>query len=128
MDATLVWTVVGSVAGVAGVAAAVAIAVIQARLGRRHPAVGLGDRIRVVVEPPSSSNATGAGVTALRAPTGRLPERVRGRDELLARPVQAGRGAGWADACAGGHGRYGQEHGRAAVAEEITRLGGRAGG
>jgi tetratricopeptide (TPR) repeat protein len=39
--------------------------------------------VRGVLEQPVRDHA-GTGLTALRAPTGRLPERVRGRDDLLA--------------------------------------------
>ncbi len=56
-DATLVWTVVGSVAGVAGVAVAV-VGVRQARSGREPPAQAADDRVSVV---PGGNDAAGAG-------------------------------------------------------------------
>jgi len=71
------------VAGVTAVTATVGIAIVQARAGRKHPPLGPDDRVRVVLAEPDA-HAPGSEATALRAPTGRLPERVLGRDDLLA--------------------------------------------
>jgi len=84
MDATLLWTMVGSVAGVAGVTVGLGAWAAQARSSRKHPPLGPDDRVRVVLEQPGWDDA-GAGATVLRPPTGRLPEHVRGRNDLLAR-------------------------------------------
>lgn len=84
MDWTLFWTAVGSVAAAAGVAVAGIVAVAQARSARKHPPLESGDRIRVVLEQPGGSEH-GVGDAVLRAPTGRLPEHLRGREELLTR-------------------------------------------
>lgn len=84
MDWTLFWTAMGSAGAVAGVAVAGVVAAAQARDARRHPPLEAGDRIRVVLEPPAGT-ARGAGDAVLRAPTGRLPENVRGREDLLTR-------------------------------------------
>jgi Tetratricopeptide repeat len=122
VDATLVWTVVGSGAAVAAVAAAVGIAVMQARSRRRHPPLGPGDRVRVVVEQPEE-DAAGAGATVLRAPTGQLPERVRGRDDLLVRlRILAGAPDGRVHVLAG-LGGTGKSTVALLLAEEMTRLG-----
>lgn len=84
MDWTLFWAAVGSVAAAAGVVVAGIVAVVQARSASKHPPLEPGDRIRVVLEPPAGS-VHGVGDAVLRAPTGRLPEKVRGREELLTR-------------------------------------------
>ena len=84
MDATLLWTVVGSGAGVTGVVVTVGIYAAQARSARRHPPLGEAGHVRVTLEPPAGEDPP-AALTVLRAPTGRLPEHVRGRAELLAR-------------------------------------------
>lgn len=92
------------------------------QVGHQHPALGPDDRVRVVLEQPSGEVA-GAGLTALRAPTGRLPERVRGRDDLLARlRVLAGDPDGRVHvlARAGGSGKSTVA---LLLAEETTRLG-----
>ena len=44
----------------------------------------VADTVRVSLAPPSRESAGAAAATVLRAPTGRLPDKVRGRDELLA--------------------------------------------
>src|ERR1700722_11521913 len=84
MDAVLVWAVVGSGAGVAGVVVSVVVAATDARSRRKHPPLTAGDPVRVLSE-PQGGGAADTVVTVLRAPTGRLPDLVRGRDELLAR-------------------------------------------
>jgi len=79
----LFWTVVGSAASVVGVVVAVAVVVRQSRaaeksfpgmtvLGGRSSPEKRDDQVHL------------APLTSLRAPTGHLPEYVRGRDELLA--------------------------------------------
>ena len=123
MDATLAWTVVGSIAGVAGVATALGIAILQARSGRKHPPLGSGDPIRVVVETPGSDETAGAGLTALRAPTGRLPEHVRGRDELLARLRALAQQPDGRVHVLAGLGGTGKSTVALQVAEEMTRAG-----
>ena len=123
VDATLVWTVVGSVAGVAGVTAAVGIAVLQVRAGRGHPPIGPGDRIQVVLEQPGKDDAAGSGVTALQAPTGRLPERVRGRDDLLARLCKLASVRDGRVHVLVGPGGTGKSTVALRVAEEVTRTG-----
>jgi tetratricopeptide (TPR) repeat protein len=84
MDATLVWTAVGSAAAVAGVAAALGVAVTQMRSARKHPPLAADVPVQVSLLPPTV-DTSGSGMTVLRAPGGNLPEHVRGRDELLAR-------------------------------------------
>ena len=117
------WTVVGSVAGVAGVATAVGIAVMQARSARRHPTLSPGDRIRVVLETPDTEDNAGPRATALRAPTGRLPEHVRGRDDLLKRLLTlAGAPDGRVHVLAG-LGGTGKSTVVLRVAEEMTQAG-----
>jgi hypothetical protein len=51
VDATLLWTVVGSGAGVAGVAVAVAALVTQARSARKHPPLTADQPVTVRLEP-----------------------------------------------------------------------------
>ena len=76
------WTVVGSAASVAGVAVAAAVAIQQSRTGRKPSPVSAAEYARV---PQARSGGEDfPAVTALRAPTGQLPEHVRGRDELMA--------------------------------------------
>jgi tetratricopeptide (TPR) repeat protein len=86
VDAVLLWTVVGSVAGAAGVVVAVTVPVIQARSELRRRALTAPNVVPVSVEPLGVPRDKGAVAgTVLRAPTGRLPDRMRGRDDLLAR-------------------------------------------
>jgi hypothetical protein len=86
VDAALLWTAVGSVAGVATVVVGVTVPVIQARSERRRRALTAPNVVRVSVEPPGTPGGKAAVAgTVLRAPTGRLPDQVRGRDDLLAR-------------------------------------------
>jgi tetratricopeptide (TPR) repeat protein len=84
VDATLLWTVVGSGASVAGVGVAVAVWASQARSTRKHPPLTADQVVTVRLVPPRESSG-GVGLAVLRPPTGGLPEHVRGRDELLAR-------------------------------------------
>ena len=120
MDATLLWTVLGSGAGVASVAVAVTVAVMEARSRRKHPPLTAGTA-RVLREPRGGDAV--AAVTVLRAPTGRLPDPVRGRDELLARLyVLAERPDGQAHVLVG-LGGTGKSTVALQVAEEAARSG-----
>jgi tetratricopeptide (TPR) repeat protein len=113
-----VWTAVGAGAAVAGVA----FAAMQVRAGRKHPVLGPDDRLRVVLERPGGDNA-GAGVGVLRAPTGRLPEYVRGRADLLTSlSALAGAPDGRVHVLAG-LGGTGKSTIALRVAEQITQLG-----
>jgi tetratricopeptide (TPR) repeat protein len=123
MDATLVWTVVGSGAGVAGVAVAVGIAVVQARSVRKHPPSLLAnDRVSVVLESPSEDAVDPAGAV-LRAPTGRLPEHVRGHGDLLPRLRDLAEAPDGRAHVLVGLGGTGKSTIALWVAEEMTRLG-----
>ncbi len=125
MDATLAWTVVGSGAAVAGVVVALAAWAAQARSGRRHPPLGSRDQIRVVLEQPGRHDTAGAetGVTALRAPTGRLPENVRGRDDLLAELYKLAAAPDGRVHVLAGLGGTGKSTLALHVAQEMTRAG-----
>ena len=76
-----------------------------------------------VPDRPDRNDAAGAGSTSLRAPTGRLPEHVRGRDDLLKRLlVLAGAPDGRVHVLAG-LGGTGKSTVVLRVAEEMTRAG-----
>jgi hypothetical protein len=62
VDATLLWTVVGSVAGVAAVAIALGAWWTQARSERKHPPLTANDRLRVVVESDAGADDDSAQV------------------------------------------------------------------
>ncbi len=78
--------------------------------------------MRVVLERPARDH-TGAGLTALRAPTGRLPERVRGRDDLLACLQILAREPDGRVHVLAGLGGTGKSTVALRVAEEMARLG-----
>lgn len=88
MDATLVWSAVGSGATAAGVVATVAIYRLQARAAAKQApaqvtATNFAGRDQYIYNVAQPECPAGTGSTVLRAPTGRLPGHVRGRDELL---------------------------------------------
>jgi hypothetical protein len=84
VDASLFWTIVGSVAGVTGVIVAIITGVFQLRLPNRVRTAGATTTAVHGVSPSvSAKRAYRSTETALRPPTGRLPARVRGREELL---------------------------------------------
>jgi hypothetical protein len=90
VDATLLWTAVGSGAATVTVVLTAVAAVAERRSARRHLPLKADESVRVVLESPGRQGEPGAAlapavVTVLRPPTGRLPERVRGRGELLER-------------------------------------------
>ena len=103
MDTTLFWTAVGSAATVAGVVVTIVIYRVQVRAGRKPATQGIdadgdayaasGNQYINIFNAAPGAMPTGAQAgageqaasTVLRAPTGRLPEHVRGRDELLER-------------------------------------------
>src|ERR1039457_4622434 len=76
MDAGLAWTVVGSIAGVAAVVAGVVFGVLQLWQGRGNSRALADD------DPLAGADRETARVL-LPPPVGRLPEVVRGRDDLV---------------------------------------------
>jgi hypothetical protein len=81
VDATLAWTVVGSVAGVAGASAAIVFGAIPfAQARRKDPG-----------QPDSRSSASGAAGVRLPAPV--LAVQVRGREDVIA--TLLGLASGW---------------------------------
>jgi hypothetical protein len=95
VDATLVWTAVGSVAGVVAVAVAVRVAAAQTQSARKRPPLTSAEPVRVLVVSPGGDAAvaaatapraaTGVAAASLAVPLGRRDERtpLRGRDELV---------------------------------------------
>jgi tetratricopeptide (TPR) repeat protein len=88
VDTTLLWTAVGSGAAAAGVLVAAGVAITQGRSVLHRPPLTSDEPVRVVLEPPDlpvghgTARVPAVGVV-LRPPTGRLPEHVRGRQELV---------------------------------------------
>ena len=122
MDATLLWTAVGSVAGVV-VAAGTVFLVIQARSGSKPPNPAAADGISVALSERQDGNDVVGAEAALRAPTGWLPKHVRGRDDLLALlRVLAGAPDGRVHVLAG-LGGSGKSTVALLLAEEMTRPG-----
>ena len=116
------WTVVGSAASVAGVVVAATVAIQQSRVGRKTSRTGEDEHTRAALAPHGGGGLRVA-MTALRAPTGQLPEHVRGRDDLLARlRVLVERPDGQVHVLAG-LGGVGKSTVALLMAEEATRLG-----
>lgn len=110
-------------AGIAGAAAAT-VGIIQARSRHQVLALTTEDRVQDVPERPDRNDAAGAGATSLRAPTGRLPEHVRGGDDLLkCLRVLAGAPDGRVHVLAGQGGTGKSTVVLRGVAEEMTRAG-----
>jgi hypothetical protein len=130
VDATLLWTAVGSGAAAAGFLVAAGVAITQGRSVRHHPPLTADEPVRVILEPPDlpvghgTSRVPAAGAV-LRPPTGRLPKRVRGRQDLAIQlRTLVGAPDGRAHVLAG-LGGTGKTTVALELAEEASRSGGR---